>query len=39
MNSFLEFINVITGFEVLDYEAIVTELGYIPEEEPYTLNF
>ena len=39
VNGFLQFLSLITGFELLDYEDIVTSLGYIPEDDPYNLNF
>ena len=37
--AFISFFEVITSFKLLDFEEIIESQMYIPEEDPFSLNF
>ena len=39
VNSFSEYFDTVTSIEVFPSEDYVQEMYYIPEQEPYSLNF
>ena len=39
VNTFSEYFDTVTSIEVLPSDEYVNDMYYIPEQEPYSLNF